>query len=76
MVLPSYSRVAMLTTLNVVLNAATVGRFVFLEGRVDRGVFANWARRFRYKPKRFARPTTEEEIVELVKASRSLRVFG
>ncbi len=72
----SYLRVALLTTLNIVLNAATVGRFVWLEGRVRRGVFMNWARRFRYTPQRFVRPTTEGEIVELVKGSRSLRVFG
>ena len=33
MVLSSYLRVALLTALNVVFNAATLGRFVFLEGR-------------------------------------------
>ena len=72
----SYSRVALATTLNIVLNAATVGRYVWLEGGVRRGVFANWAKRFRYAPKKFVRPTTEEEIVGLVKNSKSLRLFG
>jgi FAD/FMN-containing dehydrogenase len=72
----SYLRVALATTLNIVLNAATLGRFVWLEGRVRRGVFMNWARRFRYTPRRFVRPTTEGEIAELVRNSRSLRVFG
>ncbi len=72
----SYLRVALLTTLNIVLNAATLGRYVWLEGRVRGGAFANWAQRFRYKPVRFVRPTTREEIVELVRSSRSLRVFG
>jgi FAD/FMN-containing dehydrogenase len=72
----SYLKVALATTLNIVLNAATFGRFVWLEGRVRRGVFMNWARRFRYTPGRFVRPTTEGEIVELVRNSRSLRVFG
>ena len=76
MKLLSYSRVALLTTLNIVLNALTLGGFVWLEGRVQRGVFTNWARRFRYRPDEYARPTTEAEIVELVKNSRSLRVFG
>jgi FAD/FMN-containing dehydrogenase len=76
MKLLSYLRVALLTTLNIVLNALTLGEFVWLEGKVYRGVFMNWARRFRYRPDRFARPTTEAEIVELVKNSRSLRVFG
>jgi FAD/FMN-containing dehydrogenase len=74
--LPSYLKVASATTLNIVLNAVTLGRYVWLEGRVRGGVFRNWARRFRYRPQRIVRPTTEEEIVELVKSSRSLRVFG
>ena len=72
----SYSRVALLTTLNIVINAVTLGRFVWLEGRVRGGVFMNWARRFRYRPGSFVRPTTEAEISELVRNSRSLRVFG
>ncbi len=72
----SYSRVALATTWNIILNAATLGRFVWLEGRVHRGVFMNWARRFRYAPRRFVRPVTEGEIVELVRNSRSSRVFG
>lgn len=76
MKLVSYLRVASATTLNIVLNAATLGRYVWLEGRVRKGIFANWAGRFRYKPKRFARPTTEAEIVELVRSSEKLRVFG
>ncbi len=69
-------RVALLTTSNIVLNAVTLGRYVWLEGRVRRGVFVNWARRFRYRPERFVRPATEEEIVGLVKNSESLRLFG
>lgn len=74
--LPSYLRVALVTTLNIVLNAVTFGDFVLLEGRVRGGVFRNWAGRFRYRPQRILRPTTEEEIIDLVKGSRSLRVFG
>jgi FAD/FMN-containing dehydrogenase len=72
----SYLKVALATTLNVVLNAATLGRYVWLEGRVSKGVFTNWAKRIGYVPERFVRPTTEEEIVELVRDSKSLRVFG
>jgi FAD/FMN-containing dehydrogenase len=72
----SYLRVALYTTLNIVLNAATLGRYVWLEGEVRGGVFSNWAKRFRYRPRRFDRPATEEEIAGLVKTSRSLRVFG
>jgi L-gulonolactone oxidase len=72
----SYFKVTLLTTVNVVLNAVTLGRYVWLEGKVHRGVFMNWARRFRYAPRRFVRPTTEREIADLVRSSSSLRVFG
>jgi FAD/FMN-containing dehydrogenase len=71
-----YVKVALFTTLNTVLNGATLGRYVWLEGRVERGVFTNWARRFRYVPKRFAKPTTEQEIVDLIRNAGSVRVFG
>ena len=74
--LRTYLNVAFATTLNVILNALTYGRFVWLEGRVRGGVFHNWARRFRYRPKRFAQPTSEEEIVELLRGSARVRVFG
>jgi L-gulono-1,4-lactone dehydrogenase len=73
---PSYLKVGLTTTLNIVLYGLTLERYFWLEGRVRKGVFMNWARRFRYRPKRFVRPSTEEEIVELVSNSRSLRVFG
>jgi hypothetical protein len=74
--LRSYLRVALATTFNILAYAVTLGRYVWLEGRVRRGVFLNWGRRYRYEPKRFVKPTSEEEIVELVKSSASLRVFG
>lgn len=76
MKLVSYLKVAFATTFNIILNALTLGRYVWLEGRVRKGVFRNWARRFRYSPKNFVQPATEAEIVELVKNSKSLRVFG
>jgi len=72
----SYFRVAFATTLNIILNALTLGRYVWLEGRVRNGVFMNWARRFQYCPKNFVQPTTEAEVVGLVKNSKCLRVFG
>ncbi len=62
---PSYLRVALFTTLNIILNALTLGRYVRLEGRVNRCVFMNWARRFCYAPREYVRPTTEHEVVEL-----------
>ena len=72
----SYLRAASATTLNVVLNAATLGRFVWLEGRVRGGVFRNWAGRFRYRPERFARPENEQQVADLVATNRRLRAFG
>src|ERR687898_1532932 len=71
-----YVKVASFTTVNILLNGATLGRWVWLEGRVERGVFTNWARRFRYAPKRFGKPTSEQEIVELIRNAGSMRVFG
>jgi hypothetical protein len=75
-VLTTYLRVGLTTTLNVVFNAVTLLHYVWLEGRVRRGVFMNWARRFRYRPPTFAQPTTEEEIVDRIGKSERLRVFG
>ena len=69
-------KVALFATVNILLNGATLGRYVRLKGRVERGILTNWARRFRYAPKRFARPTTEHEIVELIQNAGSVRVFG
>src|ERR1041384_6637013 len=76
MKLRSYFKVALFTTWHIILNAITLGRFFWLEGRVRHGVFTNWAKRFRYKPLSFARPTTEAEIVELVQRARRVRLFG
>ena len=72
----SYLKGAFATTYNIILNALTLGRYVWLEGRVKDGRFQNWARRFRYQPRRFIQPTSEEEIVDLVKNAESLRLFG
>jgi len=76
MILKSYFRCALLTTLNILLNAITFGHYFWLEGRVSRGQFRNWARRYVHTPNNFAQPTTEAEIIELVKNSTLLRVFG
>ena len=71
-----YFKVAFATTFNIIVNAATLGKYIWLEGRVRGGVFKNWAKRYGYRPKRFSQPTTEAEIVELVKNSKNLRIFG
>lgn len=71
-----YFYVAFATTLNIILYALTGGRFLYLEGRVRGGVFRNWCRRFAYRPKQFARPTTEAELVALVKNASGLRAYG
>jgi hypothetical protein len=70
----SYLRVGSNTTLNIILYAATLGNYLWLEGRVRRGVFRNWAGRFRYAPLMYAEPSKEEEIVRTVRSSA--KVFG
>ncbi len=71
-----YLKGAFFTTYNIILNALTLGRFVWLEGRVRNDIFRNWARRFRFRPKNFVQPASEKEIIELVKSSKSVRLFG
>jgi D-arabinono-1,4-lactone oxidase/FAD binding domain len=71
-----YLKVASATTLNILLYAATFGSYIWLEGRVCGGVFTNWVKHFRYKPHRYFRPTTEQEIVQRIGDSGSVRVFG
>jgi FAD/FMN-containing dehydrogenase len=64
------------TTLNIIIYAATFGNYLWLEGRVRRGYFRNWLRRFGYRPRQFVQPTTEDEIVNLIKSSTGIRTFG
>lgn len=72
----SYLYCGLTTTLNIIVNALTFGQILFLEGRVLGGTFRNWARRFKYAPENFAKPTTEQEIIDIIKASGSVRLFG
>src|SRR5688500_7561192 len=76
MKLRSYFRAAFGTTLNIILYALTLGRYLWLEGRVRGGLFHIWGHNFRYRPRRFARPRTEEELVELVRNASGLRFYG
>src|SRR5215216_4431112 len=64
------------TSLNILLNALTLGRFLWLEGRVRGGVFRNWIRRFRYRPQNFVKPRTEAKLVYVIQNSADLRFFG
>jgi FAD/FMN-containing dehydrogenase len=75
-VLLGFLRVAILTTLNIILYILTFRRFLLLEGRVLRGIFRNWAWGFRYRPSNFVKPQTEEEIVSAIKQAQHIRVFG
>ena len=76
MKIASYLRVGSDTTLNIILYAATLGKYLWLEGRVRRGVFRNWAARFRYAPIMYAQPSKEEEIVRAVRnAAKDLRAL-
>jgi FAD/FMN-containing dehydrogenase len=72
----SYLYCALATTLNIILNALTLGNYLWLEGRVRDGFFKNWAHRFGYRPINFVQPETEEEIVALVKSAGKIRFFG
>jgi FAD/FMN-containing dehydrogenase len=72
----SYLESAIATTANVLTYAATDGRFVLLEGRLRGREFHNWALRYRHTPQKFARPTTQAQIVALVRRARRLRVVG
>ena len=76
MKLASYFRVVFTTSINIVLYVLSGQTFIWLEGRVRGGVFRNWIRGYRYSPKKYVRPTSQAEIVELVKNARSVRVFG
>lgn len=71
-----YFYVGFATTLNIILYALTFGGFIWLEGRVRGGLFRNWGRRFRYRPNNFIKPTTEDEIISLIKNSTGIRFFG
>src|ERR1700752_4493968 len=51
------------TTLNVILYTLTFGHYIWLE-------------RYRYPPKKFVQPTTEQEIIDVIKSASALRVFG
>lgn len=64
------------TALNIIVNALTFGRVLWLEGRVRGGRFRNWARQFGYAPTNFAQPRSEQEIVDLVRSSTKIRLFG
>lgn len=64
------------TSLNIILNGLTWGRFTWLEGRVWGGVFRNWLHRFRYRPKNFYKPKTEAELIYAIQNSTDLRFFG
>src|SRR5678816_1197945 len=72
----SYLSCGFSTTFNILVNAVTLGRVLWLEGRVVGGRFRNWARNFRYTPTNFVRPTTEQEIIDLVQNSTAIRFFG
>ena len=76
MKLLSYLYCGFATSLNIFVNAITLGHVLWLEGRVRGGRFRNWARNFGYSPANFVRPTTEQEIIDLVQNSTGIRFFG
>jgi hypothetical protein len=76
MIWKNYFRCGIFTTLNILLYSLTLGHFIWLEGRVRGGKFRNWIRQYTYAPIIFAQPTTEAEIIDLVKNAEHIRVFG
>ena len=72
----SYLKGGFATSANVAAYAATNGRYVLLEGRMQGGTFRNWALRFANVPRKYALPTTRAQIVELIKRPGRLRVVG
>lgn len=72
----SYLYCVFATKLNIIVNALTFGKKLWLEGRVRGGYFRNWARQFGYRPADFFQPETEGEIVNLVKSAQKIRLFG
>jgi D-arabinono-1,4-lactone oxidase/FAD binding domain len=67
---------AFATSLNIFLNALTLGKYLWLEGRVVNGTFRNWGRRYRYDPTDFHRPKSEAELVRLIQNAKGIRLFG
>ncbi len=76
MTLGSYLRHGWATTKNILVNAATLGRQLALEGRVEDGEYHNWLGEYRHRPRRFVEPSSEAEIVEVIKSGRGIRVMG
>ena len=72
----SYFYCGWTTTLNVLLYTLSFGKYLWLEGRVTNGFFTNWLKRYRYQPTQFVKPTSEQEIVDLIKSSTGVRAFG
>lgn len=72
----SFFRVALHTTINIIIYFVTQGRVIWLEGRVLRGRFRNWGWGFSYRPANHAKPKTEADLVQSVKSARRVRLFG
>jgi FAD/FMN-containing dehydrogenase len=71
-----YLRTGLLTTWNIVAYLLSGGKYLSLEGRVRTGVFRNWIGRYRYRPLRCEQPATIEELADLVRQARRVRLFG
>jgi hypothetical protein len=75
-ILWTFFRVALHTTINIIIYLFTQGHFIWLEGRVLGGRFHNWGWRYGYQPQELVKPGTEAELVDTVKNARRVRVFG
>jgi FAD/FMN-containing dehydrogenase len=72
----SYLYCGFTTTLNIILFVLSFGKFLWLEGRVSNGRFTNWLKREGFRPQHFVQPSSEQELIDVIKRSSGIRVFG
>lgn len=72
---PHFVVAAVKSILNAVVYVLSGRRMLYLEGRYVRGRFVNWSHDRRHRA-HWAEPTTEDEVVEVIRRSSALRVVG
>lgn len=75
MAYPHFVVAAVKTLVNVVVYVLSGGRTLLLEGRQRRGWYANWSGDRRHRAQ-WRTPSSEEEVVDLVRRAPSVRVVG
>ena len=66
-----------LTFLNIVYYAFSLGKFIFLEGRIgENGIVSNWNKNLNFKPNKFCEPESIDEIIKIINRESKVRVIG